>query len=200
MPTGQKVSQFLVKDVAEGLLEDSLILTPSLKRTVQWIGGVNGGILFEITEKIQSLLLEDPLEPIHLLVTSHGGPTGIGMSFYDTMRTVYRPTLYTIGSGDVDSSGIIVFLTGTRRYLTANTTLLLHLAGRTFDSPKRLTTPEMESIVKEDKLKDFQYASVIADRSGGRLTVQEVLDLMANNTILTPHDALEYGLTHAVLE
>jgi ATP-dependent protease ClpP protease subunit len=200
MPTSKKVSQYLVQEVTEELLEDKLIITPSLKRMVQWVGGVNGGILFEITEKIQSLLIESPSEPIHLLVTSHGGPTGIGMSFYDTMRTVYHPTLYTIGSGDVDSSGIIIFLTGTRRYLTANTTLLLHLAGRTFDSPKRLTTPEMESIVKEDKLKDFQYASVIADRSGGKLTVQNVLELMANNTVLTPRDAVKYGLAHAVLE
>jgi ATP-dependent protease ClpP protease subunit len=201
MPISQKASQYLVPEVAQELIEEKLVLKPSsLKRTVQWIGGVNGGILFEVTEKIQALLEEDQLDPIYLLVTSHGGPTGIGMSFYDTMRAVYRPTLYTIGSGDVDSSGIIVFLTGSRRYLTLNTTLLLHLAGRTFDSPKRLTTPEMESIVKEDKLKDFQYASVIADRSGGRLTVQKVLDLMANNTVLTPRDAVEYGLAHSVIE
>jgi ATP-dependent protease ClpP protease subunit len=161
---------------------------------------VNGSILADIVDRIQCLLIENATEPIHLVVTSHGGPTGIGMSFYDSMRSVYRPTLYTIGSGDVDSSGIIIFLTGERRYITPNTTLLLHLAGRTFDTPKRLTTPEMESIIKEDKLKDFQYASVIADRSNGKLTIQKVLDLMANNTVLTPSEAVELGLADAILE
>jgi len=168
-------------------------------RTIQWIGGVSGCTLAEVTEKIQSLILESPLEPINLLVTSHGGPTGIGMSFYDSMRSIYKPNLYTIGSGDVDSSGIIVFLSGARRFLTPNTTLLLHLAGRTFDMPKRLTTPELESIIKEDKLKDFQYASVIADRSGGQLTVQKVLNLMAHNTVLTPTEAVKLGIADSVL-
>src|SRR5260221_8430071 len=118
-------------------------------RTLQWIGGVSGGALADVTDRIQSFLVENPLEQITLVVTSHGGPTGIGMSFYDTMRSVYKPNLRTVGSGDVDSSGIIVFLAGEERYITPNTTLLLHLAGRVFDSPKRFTTPEMESILKE---------------------------------------------------
>jgi ATP-dependent Clp protease, protease subunit len=193
MPISQKVSQ-------QSLVEEKEIFIVSPSRTVQWIGGVNGLVLSEITEKIQSLLIEDPVAPIHLIVTSHGGPTGIGMSFYDSMRSIYKPILHTVGSGDVDSSGIIIFLTGEKRYITPNTTLLLHLAGRTFETPKRLTTPELESIIKEDKLKDFQYASVISERSGGRMTVQEVLDLMAHNTVLTPSDAVELGIAHQILQ
>jgi ATP-dependent Clp protease, protease subunit len=168
-------------------------------RTLQWIGGVSGGVLADITERIQCFMLDNPLEHINLIVTSHGGPTGIGMSFYDTMRSIYKPKLRTIGSGDVDSSGIIVFLAGDERYITPNTTLLLHLAGRIFDTPKRFTTPEMESIVKEDKLKDFQYASVIAERSNGKMTVQKVLDLMACNTVLTASEAVELGIAHKIL-
>ncbi len=168
-------------------------------RTLQWIGGVNTGTCADICEQIKQLLIQDTLSPIQLIVTSHGGPTGIGMSFYDTMRSTYKPTLHTIGSGDVDSSGIIIFLSGEKRYITQNTTLLLHLAGRTFETPKRFTTPELESIIKEDKLKDFQYASIVADRSEGKLTIHEVLDLMANNTVLTPSDAVELGIAHEII-
>jgi ATP-dependent Clp protease, protease subunit len=193
MATSQKISYQVSS-------EEKLVLPYLPARTLQWIGGVSGGILADMVERIQNLVIDNPAEPINLIVTSHGGPTGIGMSFYDSMRSVYKPILNTIGSGDVDSSGIIVFLTGKNRFITPNTTLLLHLAGRTFDMPKRMTTPEMESIVKEDKLKDFQYASVIADQSGGKLTVQKVLELMANNTVLTPSDALELGIAHAILE
>jgi ATP-dependent protease ClpP protease subunit len=191
MPTTQKVIYETETTVS------TPVFNPN--RTLQWIGGVNGGILSDVTEQIQSMMIENPLEAINLVVTSHGGPTGIGMSFYDTMHTVYKPHLRTIGSGDVDSSGIIVFLAGNERFVTRNTTLLLHLAGRVFDTPKRFTTPEMESIVKEDKLKDFQYASVIADCSDGKLTVQKVLDLMANNTVLTPSEAVDLGIAHYIL-
>ncbi len=194
MAISQKVSQQTL------VAEEKSIFVLSPTRTIQWIGGVNGALLADITEKIQNFLIEDASKPINLIVTSHGGPTGIGMSFYDSMRSIYKPVLHTIGSGDVDSSGIIIFLAGAKRYITPNTTLLLHLAGRTFETPKRFTTPELESIIKEDKLKDFQYASVIAEQSEGRLTVQEVLDLMANNTVLTPSDAIELGIAHQILQ
>jgi ATP-dependent Clp protease, protease subunit len=193
MATSHKVSYQVSVD-------EKLTLPHLPHRTIQWIGGVSGAILADITEQIQALILDNPSEAINLVVTSHGGPTGIGMSFYDSMRSVYKPTLNTIGSGDVDSSGIIVFLAGQQRFITPNTTLLLHLAGRTFETPKRLTTPEMESIIKEDKIKDFQYASVIADRSNGKLTVQKVLDLMAANTVITAREAVEFGIAHTILE
>ncbi len=172
---------------------------PSPKRTIQWIGAIGGALLTDITEQIKALVLENPLEPINLVVTSHGGPTGIGMSFFDSMRAVYRPILHTIGSGDVDSSGIIVFLTGERRFLTPHTTLLLHLAGRCFDAGKRFTTNDLECMLKEDRLKDFHYASVIADQSSGRLSARDVLNLMEKNTVLTAEDAVNYGLAHAIL-
>ncbi len=201
MATSQQINYKVLPQEATTEISKEILSLPYLpKRTVQWIGGVSGGMLADITDRIQALLIEEPSEPINLIVTSHGGGTGIGMSFYDTMKSVYKPNLNTIGSGDVDSSGIIIYLSGTRRFITPNTTLLLHLAGRTFDTQKRLTTPEMECIVKEDKLKDFQYASVIAECSSGRLTVQDVLDLMANNTVLTPRDAVDLGIAHAILE
>ncbi|MBX4198301.1 ATP-dependent Clp protease proteolytic subunit [Candidatus Parcubacteria bacterium] len=193
MATSQKVSYQIAT-------EEKVSLPYLPHRTIQWIGGVSGAILADITEQIQALILDNPTEHINLLVTSHGGPTGIGMCFYDSMRSVYKPKLNTIGSGDVDSSGVIVFLAGQQRFLTPNTTLLLHLAGRTFDTPKRLTTPEMESIIKEDKLKDFQYATVIAEQSNGKLNIQKILDMMANNTVLTASEAVELGIAHAILE
>jgi ATP-dependent protease ClpP protease subunit len=201
MPKSIKSGQVVVGDIRTELFTSTVSpQPPSLHRTLHWIGGVNGGILYEIIEKIQSLMIENASEPIHLIVTSHGGPTGIGMSFYDSMRTIYKPKLTTVGSGDVDSSGIIIFLTGSTRYITRNTTLLLHLAGRTFDDARRLTVPDLESIIKEDKLKDFQYASVVSERSEGRVSVQEVLDMMAANTVLSAAEAVELGLAHQILE
>ncbi|HVS79732.1 MAG TPA: ATP-dependent Clp protease proteolytic subunit [Candidatus Paceibacterota bacterium] len=167
-------------------------------RTIHWMGGVSSGNYLDVLDEMRALLKE-PLRAINLVVTSAGGPTGIAMSFYDSMRKIYRPHLRTIGSGDVDSSGIIVFLSGEERYISPNTTMLLHLAGRTFDPSRRYTVPDMEAMAKEDKLKDFQYASVIAENSGGRLDAERVLGMMAANTILTSLEAVELGLAHRVL-
>src|SRR3989344_4582053 len=102
------------------LFRDFFIARP--ERTLEWLGGVNYENLEETLGGIKKLLASDPNEEIHLMVNSYGGATGIGMSFYDAVKSWLRPNLITIGSGDVDSSGIIVFLAGQKRYLTKNTT------------------------------------------------------------------------------
>ncbi len=168
------------------------------ERTMHWMGAVTQGNFLDNIDELKSLMTMSG-DIINLVVTSAGGPTGIAMSFYDSVRKVYRANLRTIGAGDVDSSGIIVFLAGSERYITTNTTMLLHLAGRTFDSSRRYTVPDIEAMAKEDKLKDFQYASVISENSAGRLTTEKVLDMMAANTILTSLEAVELGLAHFVL-
>jgi ATP-dependent protease ClpP protease subunit len=168
-------------------------------RTVEWIGSVNSESYNRTLQKIKELQEKDPLEIINLIVTSPGGSSGVAMSFYDVMRTIYRTNLCCIGSGDVDSSGIIIFLTGRTRILTPNTTLLLHMAGRSFDGTKRMTSAELRAMAEEDELKDFQYAAIIAEASEGRLAQYEVLEMMRKNTILTPQLAVEYGLAHSVL-
>ncbi len=169
------------------------------ERTVEWLGAVSYQNLEHVLGKVKSLLSSAPEAPIHLLVNSFGGTTGIGMSFYDAMRSWLRADLTTIGSGDVDSSGIIVLLSGTKRYITKNTTLLLHLAGRTLEQAKRFSSGDLQAMVKEDMLKDYQYACVLSDASGGKFTPEKILELMSKNTLLTAEEAVNMGFAHAVL-
>lgn len=169
-------------------------------RSVEYFGIVNYATTERVIEEITDLVLHDPHEEICLSVTCAGGPTGTAMSFYDHMRYILKPRLVTIGSGDVDSSGIIIFLAGEKRFLTKNTTLLLHRAGRVFEGGKRLTASELEAMVREDNLKDYQYASVLSERSNGRLTTERALQLMESNTILTPVEMVSYGLADFILE
>lgn len=169
-------------------------------RSLQYFGIVNYATTERVIEEITQLVQADPYREIYLSVTSAGGPTGTAMSFYDHMRLVLKPQLVTVGSGDVDSSGVIIFLSGEKRYLTKNTTLLLHRAGRVFEGGKRITAAELEAMYREDNLKDFQYASVLVENSKGRLDVEKVLQLMDNNTILTPSEMVAFGLADGVID
>lgn len=166
---------------------------------IQYFGAVNYATSERVLHAIQERMQRSPGEEIFLTVTSAGGPTGTAMSFYDTVRAVLRPNLVTIGAGDVDSSGILIFLAGTRRFVTKHTTLLLHRAGRTFDGGKRFTAADLKAMFEEDELKDMQYASVVAHNSGS-LTTGQVLRMMDHNTILTPEQLVAYGLADAILE
>ena len=181
------------------LLGDSVFVSDTT-RTIEWFGGVNYQNLEKVLGQFKELISENPDGEIQLLINSYGGQTGIGMSFYDSVKSVFKPNLLTIGSGDVDSSGVIVFLAGSKRYLTKNTTLLFHLAGRTFGTEKRFSTLDLENILKEDKLKDYQYACVVSDATDGRYTPEKVLEMMAHNTVLTAEEAVSMGLAHKVLE
>lgn len=186
-----EVSPLTTSDLWQGEFE--------IERTLHWMGSVNHDAYMRITGAVKDLLIIDREKQINLIITSPGGPTGVAMSFFDLMKNIYKPNLQTVGSGDVDSAGIILFLTGKNRLITPNTTLLLHLAGRTFDGARRFSTADMESMLKEDSLKDYQYASVVA-KATGKLPVEEVLILMAKNTVLTATEAVELGIAHQVLQ
>lgn len=168
------------------------------EQTVEYFGTVNYATNERVLGNLREMMRQNKPEDICLIVTSTGGPTGTAMSFHDTLRYVWKVNITTIASGDVDSSGILIFLAGNRRYVTKHTTLLLHLAGRVFEAGKRFTRDEIEAMTNEDRLKDEQYASVIAEHSSG-LTVSHVLEMMKHNTILTPLELVRYGLAEREL-
>ncbi len=171
-----------------------------IERTVEYLGVVNYATNERVLHSLKSLLKKFPTDSLYLIVTSAGGPSGTAMSFYDTVRYIMRPSLTTIGSGDVDSSAMLLFLTGDRRYVTAHTTALLHRAGRVFENDKRVTSNELAAMMREDLLKDEQYASIVSERTFGRLTPAQVLALMDAETTLTPKDFVAYGLADSILE
>jgi len=160
-----------------------------------------GAVTLARSERVLAELYERrasaPYEELTLTVSSCGGPTGAAMYLYDTIRTI-KMQLTTIGTGDVDSSGIVVFLAGTRRLISPRTTLLLHEAGRHFDPHQRFTARELDAMAREDRLKDEQYASVVA-ANASNLSVSDVLDMMRDNTVLSPDDCVKFGLAHALV-
>jgi ATP-dependent protease ClpP protease subunit len=171
-----------------------------IERMCEYFGVINYATNERVLNTLKHLSRKFPTDSLYLLVTSAGGPSGTAMSFYDTVRYVLRPSLTTVGSGDVDSSALLVFLTGERRYITKHTTALLHRAGRVFDNNKRVTSAELAAMAQEDALKDEQYAAIVAERSHGFLTPKKVLSLMDANTTLAPQDFLAYGLADVILD
>lgn len=166
---------------------------------LEYFGTVSYAANERVLAGIKEHMALHPQEELILLVSSPGGPSGIAMSFYDTVRKILKPNLRTVATGDVDSSGIIIFLAGTTRLVSPNTTLLLHPAGRCFDPSKRYTAAEIAAMAKEDALKDEQYAAIVAEHSGGRLTAGQVRTYMECHTVLDAAKLIELGLAEALL-
>ncbi len=177
-------------------LQDISLLRTAADRVVEYLGAVDHRTNQTLFSEIKKLMRKKG--SVVLTVSSAGGPTGAGMCFYDTMRHILRPDLVTVGSGDVDSSGVLIFLSGKRRMITSRTTMLLHMAGRYFDPNMRYTTAEMDAMLREDTLKDQQYAEVVAMNS--RLSADDVLDMMRRNVVLAPQEIVAHGIAHAMLD
>lgn len=175
-------------------------LAIQLTHLIEYFGVVNYNTNERILGLIKDSLIRDPDAELTMLVTSAGGPSGTAMSFYDTVRQVLRPRLTTIGLGDVDSSGVILFLTGSTRFVTPHTTMLLHPAGRSFEPGKRFTAEEVEAMTAEDRMKDDQYASIVTANSRGKLTKLRVSELMNKHSVLSPEQIVAFGLADKILE
>ena len=167
------------------------------ERLIEYFGIVNYATNERVLGGIKDALIE--WGEVALMVTSAGGPSGTAMSFYDAVRSVLRAEITTIGSGDVDSSGMIIFLSGTQRFVTPHTTALLHPAGRQFSEGTRYTTQELSAMLSEDTMKDALYAGIVSDQSKGKLSAEEVLELMKTQTVLCADDFVRLGLAEAVL-
>ncbi len=170
------------------------------ERTLYYLGLVNYATTERVLNGIAQHMQTYGTKELYLVVTSAGGPSGTAMSFYGTVRMVLKPTLATIGAGDIDSSGLIIFLAGTNRTVTPHTTALLHKAGRIFGSSTRYTAKDLQAMATEDELKDKQYAEIVATNSGGKLTPKKVLHMMEKKTVLSADELVAYGLAHALLE
>lgn len=185
------------------LHEDAISVPPSYTQAIPHDRLLHyfGRVSLEKNEKIFAsirTLMEQTADEIYLTVSSSGGPSGAGMCFFDMIEKLLCPNIITIGTGDVDSSGIIIFLSGKKRWISRNTTLLLHPAGRFFDSGHRYTAEEIQAMTSEDCLKDEQYATIIAERST-LLSQSEVLEMMRSHRVLKPEDLLAYGLAEKII-
>lgn len=186
------------KNRSESFAQVLTNVLPPRSRMLRYQGGVTRILNERIVVQIEKLLDKNSTDEVGLFITSPGGASGVAMSFYDTVRHILRPNLVTIGSGEVDSSGIIIFLSGTRRYVTKRTTFLFHPAGRIFGN-QRYTSAEMAAMLEEDRMKDKQYATVVSENSKGKLRVEDVLLMMEQHTVLSAEDFVAAGLADAVL-
>jgi len=188
-------SPFSVSEVLKGAGARPLF---PLDRIVEYFGCVNYATNERVINQIKKLSLASN-ERVYMVVTSAGGPSGSAMGFFDALTSLIRANLTTIGAGDVDSSGMVVFLTGEKRYVTKHTSGLLHPAGGVFENGKRMSAVEVKAILDEYEFKDEQYAEILSSRSRGKITKAEVLALMHAHTTLKPEDFIRYGFADSIL-
>jgi ATP-dependent Clp protease protease subunit len=132
-----------------------------------------------------------------LMICSDGGQLEDAFALIDVMRSSKIP-IKTVGLGSIASSGLLIFLTGTkgRRVLTPNTSILSHQ----FSWGSSGKVHELFATVKEFQLTEQRMIEHYKISTGlGEDEIRKVL-LPPQDVYLSAQEALEYGICDHVAD
>lgn len=133
---------------------------------------------------------------ITLYITSPGGYIPLALAVYEFVRT-RGMVLQTIAMGQVASSALLIFLAGTRRVASANTTFFVHGITRSWDSPPHLRLRELKSLTAATAAEQKLICQLLA--GGTVLPEKRWQQLAERETYITAREALDYGLVHRII-
>ncbi len=123
----QPTSNLVIPTVREpnGMGHDifSLLLQ---KRQIVVTGQVNEQMAAIISAELLFLQSQSKTDPITMIINSPGGSVYDGLAIYDTMRQPGMPKIVTIGVGMQASMGSVLLAGGDERYMTENSSLMIH--------------------------------------------------------------------------
>jgi len=170
---------------------------------ILWDRGIillTGGIDVEMATRIYGEIIayntEEKVEQIQMIVNSLGGEVSAGFSIIDMMESSRIP-VHTIGTGEIASMGLMVFMAGARgkRMITPRTSILSHrFSDRTGGNHSQLVACRKEQDMTHDRIVNhyLQCTSVMT-----REELESTL-LLPVDTWLSPEEALLYGIADVV--
>lgn len=98
---------------------------PKNDRWHYFFKGVNDNSVSELISTLEANYQASPKTPSVLFVASRGGELGLALGFFHWVRFANIP-LITVGMGEVASSGVLMFLSGTKRFVLPDTHFYFH--------------------------------------------------------------------------
>lgn len=147
--------------------------------------------LFQIIDK----KIKEKVERVHLMLSSPGGTVFHGLSVYNFLKGA-PIEIYTYNFGQVDSIGVVIFCSGTKRYSVPHARFLIHGVQANFVGNQSLDEKDLEERLKGLQIDYKNIARVIADTTQKPADI--VLSDMNNRTTLNPQEAKDYGLVHEI--
>jgi ATP-dependent Clp protease protease subunit len=167
-----------------------------LKEHIIFLGTpIGNSIANLVVAELLYLESQDPDRDIAIYINSPGGSISAGLAIYDTMRFI-KPDITTICIGEAASMAAILLAAGTKgkRFSLPNSRILIHqpsvegIGGQATDV----------RIHAEEMLRVRQLLTHILAESTGQ-SFEKIDSDVERDFILTPKQAVEYGIIDAVL-
>ena len=169
-----------------------------LSRTVELIGDVDGKAFEGVSRALKNLHAQDPEAWIRLQITSPGGSATLTFALYDLIMWL-KLNLQTVIFGEADSMAIVLALAGDQRLMSQRSCLFFHEFGRTLSQDRRLTTTALANALHDLTTDQQLYVQVVVERTEGKVSAQQVLEMMNRETRLTAGEAVRLGFVHEIL-
>jgi ATP-dependent Clp protease, protease subunit len=140
-------------------------------------------------------LVNQRVKTIHLMISTPGGRVMNGLNLYNVLRGM-PIELITHNVGNVNSIGNAVFLAGSKRYATPQSTFMFHGVGFDVDVKTRLEEKtlreRLDSVLNDQNL----IGAIIMDRTN--IKEPEVRDLFREAQTKDTAYAISSGIIHEV--
>ena len=136
---------------------------------------------------------------LRLMISSGGGNVVSAFGAYNELKGM-PIEIHTINTGATDSSALMIFMVGRKRYATSKSAFLFHQMTWTFQTKDDVPLSVVADAARYLGVYQGMMADTIAADSEGKLTKERVQQMMMEAAMLTPSEALECGLIHEIVE
>ncbi len=134
-----------------------------------------------------------------LILNSDGGIVESAMAFYDIIRHGMRREITVVGVGQISSAAVILFCAGKKRLIGHNAYILLHNISMQYKNTKPTERNKQEDKDRILVLENL-YAKIVSQTTRGKLSPEQVHQMMDKSTLLTASEALHMGIATGYLE
>ena len=142
----------------------------------------------DLEEKLLKIKFNYEVQPIiKLHIYSNGGDAFMGLSIYDFLKTIKIP-IYTYIDGFIASSATFLFLGGQKRFMTENSTILIHQLSTNFWG-------KFEDLVDEYK-NTSELMKIIKNiySHNTNMKKKQIDDLLKRELLLNCNESKKYGI------
>lgn len=173
-----------ITDPSQGLNDYGIMVlmgeidTESVKPVIEWI-------------LLENFVKKKKLKELLLMICSEGGDLSAAFALIDVMNSSRIP-IKTVGLGQIASSGLLVFLSGSpgRRVLTPNTTIMSHQFSWGSDGKVH----ELFATIKEFELIQQRMVNLYKKATGLDDDVIKSVLLPPQDVYLSAEEALKYNI------
>ena len=165
-----------------------------MEKAIRFLAPVNNQTSDQLFRAIDDLLAQGTTK-IRLLLSTPGGSVFHGLSIHNFLRGL-PIEVDTYNFGSVDSIGVAIFSSGTKRYTVPHSRFLLHGVKFNINGKTSMDEVQLGEYLKSLQIDQHNVARVIADTTNKQVT--EIEADMTSRITLSPEQAKAYGLVHEV--